>query len=223
MILSFDVADTLIALKRPVADVYREAGEKFGLMVSNASLHSAFATVFSSTPDPEYDDLRSGHDIETDWWEEVVYRTFEHSSGQARESSWRGIFDQLFAHYEAAEAWELYPDTLPALEEAREVADKLIVVSNFDLRLHPILENLGLTPYFDLVVSSADARSRKPDSGIFRYTEEKLRARGSTIHHVGDSHSRDFIGARNAGWIGFHLLRPENNLLDFVRSRSAGL
>ena len=44
---------------------------------------------------------------------------------------------------------------------------KLAVVSNFDTRLRPILEELGLVDLFDCVVISAEVGAEKPNPVIF--------------------------------------------------------
>lgn len=235
-VLSFDAAETLIGLRRPVADVYQDFAARHGLNVSADALKMAFATVFSSYPDPIYSEVAEpnslacrpqptsdshslGHNIEVNWWREVVFRTFEKASNQTRSDTWQNLFDDLFNHYEEAASWEVYPDTIPALTRAKDAGATLIVVSNFDLRLHPILQNLGLSQYFNLVVSSADALARKPNAAIFRYIERRLSdlgIRATDYFHIGDSESRDVVGARDAGWQAFHLQRPETTLGDFV-------
>jgi len=43
----------------------------------------------------------------------------------------------------------------------------LVVVSNWDVSLHEVLERIGLAPYLDGVVTSAEVGARKPDPAIF--------------------------------------------------------
>ena len=45
---------------------------------------------------------------------------------------------------DAAVRFVAYPDVAPALAELREGGAKLVVVSNWDVSLHPVLEQTGL-------------------------------------------------------------------------------
>ena len=40
----------------------------------------------------------------------------------------------------------------------------------------------------------------KPELEIFRKVEQTMDRKSNEILHLGDSHSRDFLGARKAGW-----------------------
>jgi putative hydrolase of the HAD superfamily len=91
------------------------------------------------------------------------------------------------------------------------------VVSNFDRRLHRILDELDLASAFDAVVCSADARARKPDPAIFREALDRLGALPAEVVHIGDCPVADGRGAGDLGIEGFVLKRPEITLLDANR------
>jgi putative hydrolase of the HAD superfamily len=75
----------------------------------------------------------------------------------------------------------------------------MYVVSNWDLGLAGVLEDLGWMRYFDGLVVSAVSGVEKPDPGIF---EEALEASGVDRHrvvHVGNDPVTDISGAAEVG------------------------
>lgn len=74
-------------------------------------------------------------------------------------------------------------------------------MSNFDERLHPLLENLGVYKSFDFVLTSRECGSEKPDPDMFREALKLAGApEGSKGVHIGDRFSKDVLGAQAAGW-----------------------
>ena len=74
-----------------------------------------------------------------------------------------------------------------------------VVVSNWDVSLHDVLERTGLRPLVDTVVISAELGVAKPDPAIFRAALDRLGAATDGALHVGDSVEQDVVGARAAG------------------------
>jgi putative hydrolase of the HAD superfamily len=93
-----------------------------------------------------------------------------------------------------------YPDAAPALAALRAAGLRLVVVSNWDVSLHEALAATGLAPLLDAALSSAEARSSKPDAAIFARALALAGdvAPGEAVH-VGDSVEHDVAGARSAG------------------------
>ena len=85
------------------------------------------------------------------------------------------------------------------LEALRAGGIRLLVVSNWDSSLPPLLEALGIRGYFDGVLGSALFGASKPGRAIF---DEAVRLAGvgrAEALHVGDSIHDDYHGAREAG------------------------
>ena len=95
----------------------------------------------------------------------------------------------------------LYEDVLPALNQLQKMDIKMGIISNWDTPLHAMVEELGLTPYFDVIVASHDqrVRSAKPDAAIFEYALNAVGVSPKEAVHVGDSFEADIIGAHTAG------------------------
>lgn len=62
-----------------------------------------------------------------------------------------------------------------------------------------ILREYGIAQYMDCVVLSSEAGCRKPGAEIFRIALDRLGVTAEETAYVGDTVSRDVLGARNAG------------------------
>ena len=92
-----------------------------------------------------------------------------------------------------------YPESEPVLRRLTGMGQRLYVVSNWNIQLLRVLEDLGWTRFFDAVVASAVLGVEKPAPGIF---EEALRASGASRDralHVGNDPVADVRGASEAG------------------------
>lgn len=211
-ILFLDAAGTLFDLAEPVGDTYARIASSHGLLLDPNDLDRDFRVAFATLACPIYTQARTGHETETEWWRNLVKEV----TRLPESPRFDRFFRELFQYYEEAEAWSLFPDTLPFLERA-VTGHRLAVVSNFDRRLHLILANLGLASYFEKIISSADAKARKPDPEIFQYALREMSTSPEETLHIGDSQSADIEGAARSGMRAFRIRRPENNLLDALR------
>jgi putative hydrolase of the HAD superfamily len=213
--LLFDAAGTLIEPAEPVAGVYARHAAAAGLRLEAAAIGEAFRQAFSSSGDPAWQDHPEGDAAERAWWRRVVGLTLSGAAGQSLpENLLHDCFEPLFAHYAEAAAWRVFPEVAEVLARAGREGFRVAVVSNFDRRLHRILEGLDLS--FEFVLTSADARARKPAPSIFRQALGRLGLPAGQVLHVGDSPSADGEGARAAGIEAFLLDRPRNDLRAFL-------
>ena len=76
----------------------------------------------------------------------------------------------------------------------------IVVVSNWDVSLHDVLERTRLRALVDAVVTSAEFGAAKPDPAIFAHALELAGGvpPGDAVH-AGDSVHADVEGARAAG------------------------
>ena len=87
-------------------------------------------------------------------------------------------------------------DVLPRL---KSLGYRMGVLSNRHKPIAPVIENHGLSEFFDAVHSSGEMNAEKPDPEIFfRYLEVFGGTPGETLY-VGDNYWLDGIGAKNAG------------------------
>jgi putative hydrolase of the HAD superfamily len=83
------------------------------------------------------------------------------------------------------------------------------VVSNWDVSLAERLDETGLLPLVDAVVSSAEVGVLKPHPAPFERALELAGVSAADAWHVGDSVEEDVEGARAAGIRAVLLARPD--------------
>jgi putative hydrolase of the HAD superfamily len=96
----------------------------------------------------------------------------------------------------------LRPEAPAALEALHAGGYRLAIISNvISRRLVPQkLAEYGIAHYFDPVVTSSCLGWRKPNERIFHEATRLLQVPPETCAYVGDTISRDVIGARRAGF-----------------------
>jgi REG-2-like HAD superfamily hydrolase len=95
--------------------------------------------------------------------------------------------------------FKVFDDVMPCLRKLRSHNVPTAVISNWDYSLHEILEVMGLTPYFELVIASLEEGIEKPDPRVFELTLRQFGVDAAKAVHVGDDPLDDLRGARQVG------------------------
>lgn len=100
----------------------------------------------------------------------------------------------------------LFPDTKEVLQYLRDKGYGLHLITNgFEQIQHSKLKGSGLSPFFNVVVTSECSNSLKPQKEIFDYALNKTGARAEESLMIGDSVEVDVIGALRAGMDAVHV------------------
>lgn len=204
--VTFDVTGTLIRSPR-LGGLYRDVFRRHGLAVEQDEREVArtIARVWQELAcqtDGSTDRFRSHAEGARGWWRRFGERVAEHLGVEPPS---RFAAAELYDRFARPEAWEVYPDVVPALEALRARGARLGVVSNWDERLPGLLEGLGLAERLDTIVHSSEVGYEKPDPRIFLEALDRLGhgpARGADPEeavHVGDRLKEDVEGAANVG------------------------
>ncbi|MBN1318721.1 MAG: HAD family hydrolase [Anaerolineales bacterium] len=96
----------------------------------------------------------------------------------------------------------LRPEAPAALEALHKRGFRLAIISNVISRqlVSKRLVEYGIAHYFDPVVTSSNLGWRKPNTRIFEEAASLLRLPPKVCAYVGDTITRDVIGARRAGY-----------------------
>ena len=198
--VTFDAGGTLIEPWPSVGEVYASVAREFGIDCSAARLNAQFANAWT---------IRTGFQYSRDEWHDVVRHSFLGISEVSPQ-----LFDAIYDRFAQSDAWLIYDDVIPTLQTLEAAGINLAVVSNWDDRLIPLMEKLGLATYFEHIIVSVAHGAHKPDASIFHLAAEKLSVPVSSILHVGDSEREDVNGALAAGASALRIRRSgvEKNL-----------
>lgn len=196
--LLLDAMGTLIGLRRSVGSTYAAFAAEHGVNVEAEAINAVFPQLFRAAPRLAFPGLEGEALLEAEqaWWGTLIdgcLKACGHDDPLPE-----GLGPALFRHYATAEPWQVYGDVAEHLQQWRSAGLKLAVVSNFDQRLHGLLEQLELAPLIDTVVVSSAVGAAKPDPRPFERALELLELPAAAAWHIGDS-PEDEAGARAAG------------------------
>jgi putative hydrolase of the HAD superfamily len=206
----FDAAGTLIHLPRGVGWHYREVAARHGLDLDETQIGPAFGKAFRAAG-PRVATGISSPDDDKGWWRALVRRVIAACGKEPAEAQYDRMFEDLYAHFAEPGVWALYPEAATVLE-ALHPRYRLSVVSNFDRRLYPVLEHLGLSRYFETIVISSELGVDKPDARIFAAALSRLGVKPGETVHAGDDPEQDWRAAEAAGLHVYRVDRPARTL-----------
>lgn len=195
--VTFDAGGTLLYPHPSVGGIYAEAARRHGVVADAGAMENGFRRAWVAC---HHDDVvaAAGNVSQRDWWRELVFRTLE-MAGVAMPDR-EAYFHELYELFARPEVWRLFPDAVETLTAVRRRGLKVGLLSNWDHRLRPVLEGLGLMPLLDAVTISCEVGAEKPDPKIFRVAWSALGvAHGEEVLHVGDSYRDDVRGALAVG------------------------
>ena len=212
----FDVGGTLIYPAVPVGETYAKFARKHGVKLSAEATETAFREAFrSSSPRAKGTVPRDGNDRA--WWKQVVAKsTIDKSFPDP--AVFEQFFEDVYQFYAQADAWGIYPEVLEVLEDLRDREIDLAILSNWDARLHTVLDGSGLGEYLSNRFISSELGWEKPDPAIYRHVVESLRIKPEAILSVGDDAKNDIEGPKRAGWQALQIERPKRDLWAAVRA-----
>jgi putative hydrolase of the HAD superfamily len=216
----FDVGGTLIYPADPVGETYARLAHTYGVRLPAEATTAAFHEALKgSSPRAKGTIPCDGNDRV--WWKQVVFNSLNGNSF-AEPAAFDAFFEELYRYFAKPEAWGIYPEAMEVLEALRDRDVDLVVLSNWDARLHGVLDGLGLGEFFSQRFISAELGWEKPDPAIYRHVAEILRQPASALLNVGDDPRNDVEGPRKAGWQAVQIERPKRDLWTAVRAVSPG-
>jgi putative hydrolase of the HAD superfamily len=200
-VICLDAVGTLFGVRQSVGQIYSEVASKYGVNCHPELLNQHFYTAFKHAAACIFPGIPA-EDVplkEYQWWREINRQTFTAVGAIEQFTDFDVFFQDLYQYFTTAAAWEIYPDVIPALKHWLQAGVSLAVVSNFDSRLHTVLQALALDGYFSTVTISTEVSVAKPQAEIFIAALEKYSCSPRSAWHIGDSHAEDYLGAASAG------------------------
>jgi putative hydrolase of the HAD superfamily len=211
--VTFDAANTLIRLTSPAGQTYAEVARRFGAAADPVRLHHAFLRACSEVP-PLPDEVGPRPDDGRSWWRDLVATTL--TLAECRVVPFPQYFDAVYQEFTRPGIWQLTPGIAETLNALTHGGYRLGIVSNFDRRLYPILETLGILEQFEHVVISSEVGADKPSRRIFEEVLRRFQVGAKEVLHVGDEDKTDGAGARGAGMSAF-ILGKDGDLKELSR------
>jgi len=208
-VIFLDAVGTLFGVRGSVGEIYGNLAQEYGVEADPVQIDNAFTEVFDAAPPlafPETDVVEVP-DREYQWWEDISRATFEKVGVIDQFSDFEAFFERLYGHFATPSPWFIYDDILPALKKWKADKIALGIISNFDSRLHAVLEGLELENYFQSITISSSVGAAKPNPQIFATALNKHQCEPYQAWHIGDSRNEDFEGAKSAGLRAFLLER----------------
>ena len=209
-----DAANTLVHPEPSVGELYARTARKYGVNVAVPAVQGEFRRSWEvlqarAVGDPvrygigEADGRR--------WWKALVAETFR---PLGLPQPFDVFFDELYNLFADPSVWRVYPEVFEVLRALKARGLILGVLSNWDLRLGPLLEGLELRPYFEHVILSAVVGWEKPHRRIFESALDLVGAPAKEVLHVGDNYQQDVLGAQRVGMYAVWLRRRGKKTAD---------
>lgn len=215
--VSFDATGTLFHCPS-LGIIYAEVLGRHGVELSPARALAGFRAAWSELDcreAPSVDRWARHPEGARGWWGELIRRVCAlEDVGVPSEFA----VAELFHRFQQADAWSVYDDVVPALELLAARGIPCVVTSNWDHRLHRVLEALDLSDRFDAVICSEEVGVAKPAAAIFEHARDALGGSGPLLH-VGDDGLLDVEGALACGFEALLIDRrrgPLHTLLDVL-------
>ena len=203
----FDAGETLIHPHPTFADLFSRILRREGFDVGPEIIKDRIHVVFDRfreaartkelwTTTPEKSRL---------FWHDV-YAIFFRETGIPDSD---GLIDTVYREFTDLANYSLFDDVVPVLGKLRDAGLKLGVVSNFEEWLERLLDQLGVSAFFDVRVISGVEGLEKPDPRIFELAMDRAHVTPERSVYVGDNPEFDVDPAAAAGMFPVLLDRRE--------------
>lgn len=199
----FDAGETLFGPRESFGATYARVLAPMGIEAEASAFEAGLRVTWEQLTrivPPGADRYRFFEGGENGYWLQVARGAIERAlEAPITAALAEAALQRLRAAFREREAWEVFPDVVPALALLRRRGVRTAIVSNWDSRLPEVLRLLELESYFDALIVSHLEGIEKPHPEIFRRAVAKLRADPQRTLHVGDVPELDLEGARAAG------------------------
>lgn len=214
-LITFDATGTILLFRVHPPEKYVQIAKKYGIDPNPEIIKDNFKKAWFTlnTEHPNF-----GRDTGLgwrNWWTKFVGLTFQTYTAFQNKSLMEKMTDDMLKFYTSKEAFDIRNGTEELLNHLKGKGFNLGVISNYDPRLHCILDLLGLKKYFNFVLTSYEFGYKKPNREIF---EEALKLGGCNFGgegmHIGDDIELDFFAAKNVGMKAIYITKNFDEIKD---------
>ena len=212
-----DLGDTLVHLSRPWEVIFEENARSIYEFLRGAGVKADFDKFSASLVRALDDASATSGPFKIEIPMEETIRRVMGKFGLRNPHS-ELVQGAIEAYYRPElQSWEVFPDTVETLinlDKSRYVIG-LISNARSDWAVNAIMRKNEIEKFFQVTVTSAAMRIRKPRPEIFIKALDALDVRPREATFIGDSLDADVLGARNVGMHAIYLRRrpPEHDIL----------
>jgi putative hydrolase of the HAD superfamily len=193
-----DFYNTLASYHPPREEVYINASRELGIEIDAKALFSslAVADIFYRNENSRSPIDKKSLEEQINFYIEYITRIMDGAGEQISRDQALKILTKIRGY-----KWEfkVYDDVLSTLETLKKRKLILGLISNVAQDMESTYERLGLQPYLDFKVTSAEVGYDKPRPEIFLAALKKAAVKPKEALYVGDQYQVDIIGARGVG------------------------
>ncbi|MEL7561978.1 HAD family hydrolase [Dehalogenimonas sp. 4OHTPN] len=194
----FDLYQTLVGYTPPREEWESKMLDSLGIKAPPSAFTRAFTTA-----DEYFYTENAKRPLSRRTKEEVTEVYFKHQSIVLREGGIQpepDLVRQMLLRWRDTKLKQtLFDDVIPAMTELKRRELKLGVISNVDRDIKPLLDELDLTPFLSIVVTSQETGFTKPHPEIFLEALRQADLPADEVIFVGDQYQIDVLGASAVG------------------------
>jgi len=202
----FDLYQTLVGYTPPREESESQMLDGLGIKAPPKAFAKAFITA-----DEYFYTENAKRPMSKRTKEEVTEVYFKHQSIVLKEGGIQPVPDlvrQMLLRWRDTKLKQtLFDDVIPAMTELKRRELVLGVISNVDKDIKPLMDELDVTPYLSIVVTSQETGFTKPHPEIFREALRRAELPAEDALFVGDQYQIDFLGSTAVGMKGILLDR----------------
>ncbi len=191
----FDLYNTLLGYDPPRDHVQLAACRALGIEVSSSAMHRAVTVGDDFWSSPEAREAINSGSREKQLQAYLEYQQYLMKSAGVEITAEQALKIVMYMGDKQPKT-VLFDDVLPTLDVLKKRTLTIGILSNVQRDTGNLLDQLGLTPYIDVLMTSREANADKPEPAIFLAALERARVDPGEAIHVGDQYSVDVVGAR---------------------------
>ncbi len=189
--ITLDVAGTLIEPTPSVGAIYAEVARSNGFSGDATHLNLAFPGALKRIREKWSVPFGSHEEDARRFWFAVIDETFS-------EPLPYDIGCELYDTFSKAKRWRVLPQVREALTIIKDSGLPVAIVSNFDNRLKPLLQELEMGPFAAIITSSSIGHA-KPDPKVLLAACKAMKVAPTDVLHIGDCENEDGAMCKKAG------------------------
>lgn len=187
-----DAVGTLIYPSPSVGEVYQQAAAAQGLKLPLPEVKGRFSQAYHSIAYPAQATSDAADRLR---WQQVVSAVFPELAPAAQ----RAVFETLWHHFEQPSAWKLFEDAKSLLQRLQSSQYSTAIASNFDARLHTILQGHPELAWIPHRFISSEIGASKPHPAFFASAAQQLGVDPQQLLLAGDDYQADVLGGISSG------------------------